>query len=310
MKTEFTHSGKYTAQAFTIEEVVGSLSAQKALLEAGVSLLAELDQNFRLEKVTIRVESLATGSLFWDLLIEIYGEYQADIEDRVIGEIENMFGMDVPSEYEGLVTLGALAVTYVVARYAYDRVARSKGEKSGAAPNIVGNNNVVIQQIANASGHDEQLVERALDRTLPPSKRQALIPKVADFLRPAKKDPSSSIELKGAPNIMPETLSEFPSDADLKNVDDTTNVPLEGQTIDIRGTDRDKNNTGWGAVIVDNEQFPKRLPMDLYPTVDRERLAQYRIVKADLIVECDRRPDGCLRPKRIHLLSFEPPEDS
>ena len=47
-------------------------------------------------------------------------------------------------EYEGLVTLAALAVTYVVARYAYDRVARSKGQSPSAAPTISGDNNIVI----------------------------------------------------------------------------------------------------------------------------------------------------------------------
>lgn len=247
--------------------------------------------------------------MIWDLLVEVYGKYQTQIEEKVVGSLEEMFGVDIPEQYEGVVTLAALAVTYVVARYAYDRVARSKGEKSSAAPTITGDNNIVIQQISSVVGQDPQFIEKALERSLPPSKRKKLIPKVADFLRPAKKDKSAKVELENAPDIEADALAEFPSDADLKNVDDSTIIDVEGAKIDIRGTDRDKINTGWGAVIIGDERFPKRLPMDLYPTVNPEDLAQHQEVIANLAVECERRPDNSLKPKRIHLLSFEEPED-
>lgn len=309
MKTEFKHSGKYTSGAFTVDEVIASLSAQKVLVEEGLNFLAELDPDFTLDKVTVRVDSLVTGSLFWDLLVEVYGEYQTQIEEKVVGSLEEMFGVDIPPEYEGIVTLAALAVTYVVARYAYDRVARSKGESSSAAPTITGDNNIVIQQISSVVGQDPQFIEKALERTLPPSKRKKLIPTVADFLRPAKKDRSAKIEMNNAPDIGPEALAEFPSDADLKAVDDSTVIDVEGAIIDIRGTDRDKINTGWGAIVVGDERFPKRLPMDLYPTVNPEDLAQHQKVRANLAIECERRADNSLKPKRIHLLSFEEPAE-
>lgn len=307
MKATFKHSGKYTAAAFTIDEVIASLSAQKVLLEEGISFLAELDPDFTLDKVTVRVDSLETGSLIWDLLIEVYGEYQTQIENKVIGSLEEMFGVDIPQEYEGIATLAALAVTYVVARYAYDRVMRSKGNNDSVAPVITGDNNVVIQQISSVVGQDPYFIEKALERSLPPSKRKKLIPKVADFLRPAKKDKSAKIELANAPDIEPEALAEFPNDADLESVDDSRVIDIESASIDIRGTDRDKINTGWGAVILGDDRFPKRLPMDLYPTVDPEELAKHQNVTANLAVECERRPDNTLRPKRIHLLSFEEP---
>jgi len=309
LKTEFKHSGKYTSGAFTVDEVIASLSAQKVLVEEGLNFLAELDPDFTLDKVTVRVDSLVTGSLFWDLLVEVYGEYQTQIEEKVVGSLEEMFGVDIPPEYEGIVTLAALAVTYVVARYAYDRVARSKGESSSAAPTITGDNNIVIQQISSVVGQDPQFIEKALERTLPPSKRKKLIPTVADFLRPAKKDRSAKIEMNNAPDIGPEALAEFPSDADLKAVDDSTVIDVEGAIIDIRGTDRDKINTGWGAIVVGDERFPKRLPMDLYPTVNPEDLAQHQKVRANLAIECERRADNSLKPKRIHLLSFEEPAE-
>ncbi len=134
---------------------------------------------------------------------------------------------------------------------------------------------------------------------------------MADFLRPSKKNKTAKIELKNAPDIEAGALAEFPSDADLKSVDDSTIIDIEGATLDIRGTDRDKINTGWGAIVMGDEPFPKRLPMDLYPKVNPEDLAKYQRVLANLAIECERKPDRTLKPKRIHLLSFiEPPEES
>ena len=98
-------------------------------------------------------------------MIEVYGKYQTSIEDRVTGSLEEMFGIDIPAEYEGIVTLATLAVTYVVARYAYDRVTRARGKTSAAAPIITGDNNIVIQQISSIVGQDPLFIEKALERS-------------------------------------------------------------------------------------------------------------------------------------------------
>jgi len=174
--TTFKHSGKYTAKTFTIDEVISSLSAQKSLIEAGVDFLAELDPDFDLDNVVVRVDSIKVGTLGWDLMVEVYGKYQVKLEEKVVGSLEDMFGIDVPPEYEGIVTLATLAVTYVVARYAYERVAKSKGENSSAAPVINGDNNVIIQQISSVVGQDPKFIEKALERSLPPTKLQAFLP--------------------------------------------------------------------------------------------------------------------------------------
>lgn len=99
---------------------------------------------------------------------------------------------------------------------------------------------------------------------------------------------------------------ELPSDANLELVDDSSNIDVEGARLDIRGTDRDKLKQGWHGQIVGDPRFPRRMPMSLYPTVDPNALADYRTVRADLIVECEHDSTHALRPKRIHLLSFEP----
>ena len=304
MKITFSHSGKYTGDSFSIDEVIDSLIAQKAILTTAAQFLAEIDPNFSLDDVKIIVNRIETNTLSWDILIELYGKYQENIETGVIGGLEEIFETDIPKEYEALVTLAALAVTYIVARYAYDRVFRSGG-KSSPSIHISGEGNTIIQNIAKIVNQSPEAVERALERTVPPTKRRTLIGKVADFMRPSRKAPGEKIEIDRAPDISADALKEFPNDAELRAVADSANIDVDAASIEIRATDRDKSKMGWSAVIQGDERFPKRLPMDLYPTIDSENLAEHHFVKADLIVECERRADGSLKPKRIHLLSYD-----
>lgn len=305
MRLVFHHEGKYTGSRFTIEEVIRSLAAQRDLLVAGVMALPEIDPEIRIETVAILVEKLETSSLIWDLIVELNANYQGQIHDAIIGGIEGMFGVDIPEQYEALVSLLALAVTYMVARYAYERVIRSGSDKDPQV-RIEGEGNVVIQNIAQVVNQSPETVEKALERAIPPAKRRTLISKVADFIRPARKAKGEIIEIRGAPPISSEALQEFPSDAELAAVDDSSNLDVEGALVEIRATDRDRSKVGWSAIIANDPRFPKRLPMDLYPTVNGEELAAHHFVRANLVVECERLPDQTLRPKRIHLLSYDP----
>lgn len=304
MRLEFQHSGKYTGSRFTVDEVINSLAAQRELLKSGAYLISHLDQDFRIDEIKILISRIESNSLLWDILVEVYGAYQERLQGTVTSGIEEMFGIDIPAEYEPLVTLGSLAVTYFVARYAYERVTRTK-ERSQPSVYISGEGNVVIQNIAEIVHQSPEAVERALERAVPPARRKALIPKVADFFRPAKKAPNERIEIIGAPPITAETLREFPSDAELAAVDDSLNIDVEGAMVEIRATDRDRLKTGWSAIVLHDERFPKRLPMDLYPTVDAEKLASHHFVRGNLVVECERGPNGSLKPRRLHLLSYD-----
>ena len=305
MLLSFRHSGRYTADRFTIDDVIGSLAAQREILRVAAMALPQIDDAIAVQDVQFVVERLQTGSLFWDIVVELHALYQRRIEDEVIEGIEGMFGVDVPAEYEALVSLLAVAVVYMVARYAYERVARSRGA-SQPSVHISGENNVVVMNIADLVHQSPDAVAAALDRAVSPSKRRQLIPRVADFLRPARRESGSAIEVNGAPAIPSEAIAEFPSDAALEAVDDSSTIDVEQALVEIRALDRDRSKTGWSARIWNDDRFPRRMPMDLYPTVTAEALALHHFVQANLIVEGERTPDGNFRPKRIHLISYEP----
>ncbi|MEM1398387.1 MAG: hypothetical protein AAGF58_00825 [Pseudomonadota bacterium] len=304
MKRILHHKGKYTASEFTVDEIVLSLSAQKELIETAIEFLTNIDSDLTVDSVKVRINSLSTGSFLWDLIVEIHGKYQEEFDPKVIDGLENFFGTDIPDGLEPLVTLAVLALAYWVARFAYDRVSRAKDNRTPSI-HISGESNIVIQQIADTINCQPEVINSALERTLPIPKRRKLVGKVADFLRPSRKDDNAVIELDGARTITNEVLKEFPNDADLNSLDERFNIDLVDARIDIRATDRDRTKSGWSAAILNDERFQGRLPMDLYPTVDTGQLADHRTVIANLVVECENDSVGQMKPKRIHLISFE-----
>jgi hypothetical protein len=314
MRQVVRHKVAYTAESISLTDVIESLQAQQRLLQEGVAVLARAAPDSDLRLVTIRVNAVTSGSLFVDLALELYHAYQTSIDPTVIRAIEGLTGTDIPSEYESLVSVAALGVTLFIARWAHGAVfERKKKEhptlRPSPAVHIEGDYNRVITIIADRLSIGTDAIDQAFNDEINPKKRRQLLGRVTDFLRPAKAEPGSSIDVGGVGEIGPETIAEYPNEADLAGLEDTTILDLPGTQIEIRATDRDSLKTGWKAKIIDNEDFPARLPMDLYPTVDADKLADHKIVTADLAIEFARERGGTLRPKRIHLIRFYPDDE-
>lgn len=304
MELAFPHRVEYRDGTASIEEIIANLKAQKKLLEEGVRVLEAALPNLNVEKIHIRVVQVAAGSLITELIILLYGAYQQEIESKVVGGIEEMFGTDIPEEYEALITLAALAVVYFVARYAYDAV-RQKKQDRPASIHIDGDYNTVINVIADKINVPASVVEGAVHDAVPSSRRRSLIKSVTKFLRPREDGRISPVEIKGVGELSLDTLAEYPSDAELSEIDDSKNIDLPNVVLDIRAVDRDKTNTGWAAIVVGDKRFNQRLPMNLHPTIDAEDLAKQERITGDIIMEGERRADGSFKAKRIHLIAVK-----
>lgn len=309
MQVIVPHKIYYTANSIQLPDVIESLQAQQRLLQEGVAVLARAAPDSNLRLIAIHVNKIATGSLLIDLGLELYHEYQTSIDDKVIKGIEGLSGVDVAPEYEALVTIAALGVTFFVARWAYDAVFSKRKKDNPSLPHtppihIEGNYNTVVNIIADRLHLDPQAVERAFADELPPIKRSQLVSRVTDFLRPAKSEPGSAIEVSGLGSIDAQTVSEYPNEAELAGLEETTMLIYPRKRIEIRATDRDSLKSGWKAKIVGDNNFPHKLPMELDPTVDADRLADFKTATADLAIEFTRDPSGSLRAKRLHLQKF------
>lgn len=303
------HKIYYTANSIQLPDVIESLKAQQRLLEEGIAVLARAAPDSDLRLVAIHVNQIATGSLLIDLGLELYHAYQTSIDDKIIKGIEGLSGVDVAPEYEALVTVAALGVTFFVARWAYDAVFNRKKKDNPLLPHtppvhIEGNYNTVINIIADRLHLEREAVERAFADELPLAKRSQLVARVTDFLRPAKNEPGSAIEVSGLGAIDAQTISEYPNEAELAGLEETTTLLYPRTKIEIRATDRDSLKSGWKAKIVGDKNFPHKLPMELDPGVNADQLADFKIVMADLSIEFIRDSSNSLRAKRLHLKKF------
>lgn len=308
-KAVFPVRGQHQGDRYSLEEVISVLTAQRLLINEAAKLLGYLDPDFDPQRVVIRVVSIEEGSLAWDLVVEIWGVYQTQITEKVVKGVEGALDVDVPKDLEPLLTLALLAVTYWGLRYAYDRVARQKAkdkEPSPAPPvHIEGNYNTVINVIANQTDMTEPAVERALYTSLEKEGRKVAKAAV-DFVKPARRRSGAGIAFQGTPvDIGPDVLAEVPSDAELARTSEIKRIALDGVELSIRGTDRDSHTQGWRGLIDGDDRFTKRLPIVLDPTINRESLADYHRVIADIVVEGEEFMDGSFVARRIHLHRFE-----
>ncbi len=304
MQWEFAHRVEYSADAQSVDDVVATLLAQKKLIEEGAQVLCAT-AGIDLDRVDVRVVNIASGSLFTELVIQLYTAYQTEIEDVIVEKVEAVTGYDIPEGWEPIVTLAALAVAYFIMRFVYDAVRNRKQNDRPISTHIEGDYNKVINIIASKVDCSVEELEGALKGRLPRSRRRSLIKHVSGFLNPARKERGSDINVDGFGRIRSEVIAEYPSDSEIELIDESRNVDLPNVEIEIRATDRDRTKTGWAARVLDHKDFVRRLPMDLYPTVDAERLAKFDRVKADIIMEGEYNDDGMFLPKRIHLLDFE-----
>ncbi|MEQ8829725.1 MAG: hypothetical protein RLW87_07940 [Alphaproteobacteria bacterium] len=303
MQWTFPHRIDYSGDAASIDDVIANLKAQQRLLEEGARFVCAAIDGVHVESIDIKVVRIASGSLLTEFVVQVYGAYQTQIEGHIVGGIEETLGVDIPAEWEPLVALGAMAATYFVARFAYDAVRRKKDDRP-ASTHIEGNYNTVINNIASRINVDAERLEGLLEGQLPRAKRRGLVKSVTGLLEPVRRNPKSTAIIDGVGEIPSGVVAEYPSDAELSEIDDRNNVDLPGAIVEIRATDKDNSKHGWAAKILNDGRFRRRLPMDLYPTVDADALAHFDQVTADVIVEGATGEDGSFRAKRIHLLNF------
>ncbi|MGV6875950.1 hypothetical protein ACUSIJ_25100 [Pseudochelatococcus sp. B33] len=303
------HRVTYTAKSISLGDVINVLSAHQKLLHEGALIVSRSKPGLNLTIESIKVETIYTGSLHVDLLLELYKEYQTDIEDIIVGSVEGVAKMSVPDEYKALVTIGTLIVVYFVARRAYEAVFK-KREPASVAPqpvHIEGEYNRVVNLVAHTLNVTPEVVEGAVSKEITEKKQRQLLGRVSDFLRPAKREPGSEIQIDGVGVIGSEVVAEYPTDADLASLEDMTTLDMHDAEVEIRATDRDNSKSGWKAKILNDKNFSSRLPMVLSPDIDIDRLADLKTIKGDLKIEFSHEKNGVFKPKRIHLLRFDDP---
>lgn len=302
MSTKFRHRLRYTNGRYSVDEVITLLRAQREILKLGVSVLNHLDDGIIIEKTSFSVEEIKAGTLAFDIIIEIYNHYQTQVEDRLIPPLEEALSMDIPEGLEALITLLAIGGALFVSKWAYDRV--RGGRRPDAPPvHIEGDYNQVIQIVSSKLNISADACDEAIRGAATPDKLREFVKSISRLAGPARRK-KAEIEYGEGLILSKDTLSEMPNDLDARDMEQTVEMlHRDGIQVEIRATDLDHRKRGWGGVVLDVEGIePKRVPVEIYPTVKVDSLVVGRVHNVDAIIEADRQPDGALIPKRIHIV--------
>ena len=139
---------------------------------------------------------------------------------------------------------------------------------------------------ADTLGIAQTKVETAIAETVTSKRRSPVARAAIDLFRPAKRGGNGRIVPKGAPEIPSEVVASFPDDVMLAELEESTEIErFDDAVVEIRATDRDAAERGWAGRLISGSVKTKRLPLKLYPTVDRDRLATRDQVRVEAIVE-------------------------
>lgn len=325
----FGHEVTYTnAGAIPVADVAASLVANEKLVREAVCLLEDLFPGLKIEGVEVNFSSATTNSPLKEIMAgAIFLSYQKDLEVGVPFLIENLTGLDIPPQLEGLVT----ALVFVVAVYGISKAMEIFGPSrkvsttlssvsplvfsdppvsgepnqrvSSEPPVIQGNYNTILNIAGDLINVDPDQLTDALDkRYSAPKTRRALARRSLEFIRPAQREAGAEIVGAGF-KLEAETIAAAPDALDLEDEDETADA-FDARRVVVHATDLDSNKSGWAGHLPGLHE--KRLRMLLAPTVKRDEVWGKKEIVADIVLMSKPGVDGDPKPYLFHVMKVHP----
>ncbi len=183
MDRVFSHEIVYDFDdAATIEEVAASLIANARFVHDAIAVIDACHPNLEISESKVRLASLSQQSPLKELLtVALVLGFQGDLEEEVPDFVKAITGIDVPDQYDSMVTVFVMGVSLYAALKLVDRV--TKGRKR-----------VKLQEayrVAKAAAGDlvqvdSGTVSEKMEERLGGGRARATARAARDFFKPAK----------------------------------------------------------------------------------------------------------------------------
>lgn len=298
---KFIHRVEYPDNhGITLPDIAELLLAHDRIIKIIPIILQKSLDGFSIEKIEISLVEAKEGSLLSEFAVQIWNQYQTDIQHKVIGAIESMTGVKIPEEYQALVTLLILLVVFYGAVWLYKKINPTK-----EGTHIRGDYNTILNITAKSLNvTPEKLEEIVKDATKGPNKKS--VAKAAQrFFKPAQRNGIGKIKVGNYGEISRETVREVPTDADIEMAEEEpTMTPIQNVSIRIRAMDLDRRDHGWYGIIGIEEYADTRLPITLYPNINPAVLEGKTSITANIFVESEKNDNDEYIAKRIHVIEL------
>lgn len=297
----FRHGIDYPdAEDLTLTEIAETLIAHEVAIPASITVIEKLLPGIRVEKTTITLTELRIGSLAEAFFVGILVVYQKELGEEVPEIVENLLGVQLSDEYDTLVTVVFMGILF------YSMKALYAGIKHLATPQPIEKQyRRYVDHLSKTLGIPAEQIDAAMADVVQGARKPRLVQAAARLFRPAKKGRDGRMVPLNLDPLPHEVVEAVPALAVIAEMKDDASVPdpHPNTILEIRATDLDRG-TGWAGRLHVPGGVTKRLPLSLYPTVDRQRLSETRRARVDAVLEC--RLDGHeMTPKRIHVLGVK-----
>jgi len=298
MEITFEHGLTYrTDKKIPIQYIAESLLSNERLLKEAGTIITGLVEGLDIEGIEISLRHVSQESplkeMFWGAVIFTY---QESLVKEVPQFIEQAFGVDMPDQYQTLITIMALLLAF----YGVDFIYR-KLNPDASSHKIKQMLDGLVKDVAVMLGKSEDEVRDKLAVQYSDSRIRQLVRSAVGFFSPAKVNRGTSIIPTIGPVIGSDVIDDIPSQGDVDDFEpDDKFDPLEDVEIEIHSQDVDKTRTGWSGVIKGVHE--KRLRMQLYPPIKPEDIYTKVMIRGDIILVSRTDKSGDYVPHMFHLV--------
>nr|WP_010400595.1 hypothetical protein [Paracoccus sp. TRP] len=260
-----------------VSKVIDGLRASEAAIKEAAGLLPSFLPDVAIQSISVGVQRISQQSPLREVLIaaivlaqqEHMGEFIAPYAERIYGQAVT----EPTSEMLGL--LVSLVIVYG-ASAARDIVVGSVGGK------VREQLKTLIKYTAQETGKSEKEITDILEaRYSDVSLFKRLVRKSRDFFAPAHAERTSPVVI-GNVSIPSDVVAEIPPSSPIKDKDMARYIPKDDVEIKLHAMDKDKQNTGWAAVIPSLSD--RRIKLRIGKEVDKSDIWGKDTIRGDIVV--------------------------
>jgi len=288
----FTHAITYDFdEQATIPEIAASLLANERFIKDAFAILETCHPGLEVSNLKVRLSEVAQRSPLKEIITAaVVIGFQEDLEEEVPTFIEALTGIDIPDQYDSMITVVVVAVGLWGILSLIERVMKKKD--APATEEAYRNVTNVAGDLIQVEG---ETVRNAITERLSGKRRKATIKGARDLFMPAKKHNARSIQTAANIEVSKEVLDEVPSEIDEHLFQPTMEeYDLPGATVSLRAHDLDRAKAGWAGVI--EKVSDKRVKIQIDPSVPSEILFTKAEVDANVRIYAMENDDGEMEP--------------
>lgn len=263
-----------------IDEIIGSLTAVRFLLEETSQMVPRLVDGAILEHASIGVRSITHESPLRELFVlTLVLAFQENLTKIVPGMIQGTTGLHIPDDYRDLVTVITMIVLFYGVGYIKD-VVSSLSVNSEASRQL----DALIGEMAERTGHSKDEIRKRVSQRY---KQKGVLSELADaaigFFKPSKSQGNSPVVVGGR-HIGREVVAEVPSQWAVEQAEKDTHFRhLNKVRLTLYAQDREKDSTGWAAIAEGISE--RRIKMKLVDGVTPGDLWNRDHIVGDVVVQ-------------------------